>query len=54
MLSDILGYMRPDVNKVGSKIYECFECGSRTEEPNTGTCAKCGGELINLGVSRDL
>lgn len=46
--------MRPNDNKSRSELYECFDCGDRTESPNTPTCTSCGGTLRNLGVPRDL
>ncbi|WP_135819804.1 rubrerythrin-like domain-containing protein [Halostella litorea] len=46
--------MRPnDVTNDGA-VYECFQCGSRTSASEAGRCSDCGGELLNLGVPRDL
>jgi len=47
----ILNPMRPNSKIDGEELYECFECGSRSDEP--GYC-DCGGELLHLGRSRDL
>ncbi|MGM0683207.1 MAG: rubrerythrin-like domain-containing protein [Halobacteriota archaeon] len=43
--------MRPQTQTKGQELYECFECGTRTE--SGGTC-DCGGELCHIGRSRDL
>ncbi|WP_152422937.1 rubrerythrin-like domain-containing protein [Halorubrum kocurii] len=43
--------MRPESGANGQELYECFECGARSE--SGGTC-ECGGELQHLGRSRDL
>ncbi|MES3160429.1 MAG: rubrerythrin-like domain-containing protein [Halorubrum sp.] len=43
--------MRPNCTDDGEELYECFECGTRSEAP--GRC-ECGGELRHLGRSRDL
>ncbi|WP_321169153.1 rubrerythrin-like domain-containing protein [Halorubrum sp. Eb13] len=43
--------MRPEYESDGQELYECFECGERTD--SGGTC-ECGGELKHLGRSRDL
>jgi len=43
--------MRPETGVDERELYECFECGARTE--SGGTC-ECGGELMHLGRSRDL
>ena len=47
----IHGIMRPNYTTSGEELYECFECGARSEE--SGRC-DCGGELLHLGRSRDL
>ncbi|QAU12530.1 rubrerythrin-like domain-containing protein [Halorubrum sp. BOL3-1] len=43
--------MRPQSEHTEKEVYECFECGRRTDSP--GQC-ECGGELLHLGRSRDL
>jgi len=43
--------MRPEFESDGQELYECFECGARTD--SDGTC-ECGGDLKHLGRSRDL
>ena len=43
--------MRPNTTEGGEELYECFECGARSE--TAGHC-DCGGELLHLGRSRDL
>ncbi|WP_157884793.1 rubrerythrin-like domain-containing protein [Halorubrum aethiopicum] len=43
--------MRPNTTEGGEELYECFECGARSE--TAGRC-DCGGELLHLGRSRDL
>ncbi|MFC6722808.1 rubrerythrin-like domain-containing protein [Halobacteriaceae bacterium SHR40] len=46
--------MRPHVTEQQTELYECFSCGERVSEPETQLCTACGGELLNLGRSRDL
>jgi len=46
--------MRPTNVTTDETVYECFECGARTSADDAGRCRECGGELLNLGVSRDL
>lgn len=46
--------MRPNIEEIGVKVYECFTCGARTAHPDAGTCPSCGAELLNLGRARDL
>lgn len=48
---DIWVGMRPQTQTECQELYECFECGARTE--SGGTC-DCGGELQHIGRSRDL
>jgi len=43
--------MRPQATHTERELYECFECGQRTD--SAGTC-ECGGELMHIGRSRDL
>jgi hypothetical protein len=43
--------MRPESEIHGQELYECFECGVRSE---TGGICECGGDLQHLGRSRDL
>lgn len=45
--------MRPSASDTEIELYECTDCGKRTEEAATQMC-ECGGELINLSRSRDL
>ncbi|WP_321162975.1 rubrerythrin-like domain-containing protein [Halorubrum sp. T3] len=44
-------YMRPEYECDSEEVYECFECGRRTD--SAGEC-ECGGELLHIGRSRDL
>jgi hypothetical protein len=46
--------MRPSKEHEDASVYECADCGERTNEPDTRLCGECGGELIDLGLSRDL
>jgi len=46
--------MRPNVESNELKLYECFDCGARTRSTDGRECPECGGELKNLGLSRDL
>ncbi|MUV85898.1 rubrerythrin-like domain-containing protein [Natronomonas sp. CBA1123] len=46
--------MRPATQKSGTELYECFDCGRRTEHAESLVCTACGGELWNLSQSRDL
>jgi DNA-directed RNA polymerase subunit RPC12/RpoP len=46
--------MRPNDVTDDRPVYECFECGSRTSAADAERCPDCGGELLNLGVPRDL
>ena len=46
--------MRPADTESSVELYECFECGSRVEDPGTPKCEDCGGELRHLGRPRDL
>jgi rRNA maturation endonuclease Nob1 len=46
--------MRPNIFGGRTELYECFGCGRRTEAAETLSCSSCGGELRNLGRSRDL
>jgi len=46
--------MRPNENETEIELYECTDCGERTEDPETRLCGSCGGEFINLSRSRDL
>lgn len=46
--------MRPNTTRYSEKVYECFDCGARTDGPTTEGCPECGGELVNLSTSRDL
>ncbi|QLD90958.1 rubrerythrin-like domain-containing protein [Natronomonas salina] len=46
--------MRPNNPEAGVELYECFDCGERTTDPPVPTCEHCGGDLRNLGRSRDL
>jgi DNA-directed RNA polymerase subunit RPC12/RpoP len=46
--------MRPSDIQTGTNVYECFDCGARTEAPDGTRCAECGAELLRLGRSRDL
>ncbi|MCY4731128.1 rubrerythrin-like domain-containing protein [Natronomonas gomsonensis] len=46
--------MRPNIFGGGTELYECFDCGRRTETAETPSCSSCGGELRNLTRSRDL
>jgi|AntRauTorcE11897_2_1112592.scaffolds.fasta_scaffold00007_16 hypothetical protein len=50
-LATKLGDMRPQSEIDGQELYECFECGERTE---SGGMCECGGQLRHLGRSRDL
>lgn len=38
--------MRPESEIYGQELYECFECGVRSE---TGGICECGGDLQHLG-----
>jgi len=46
--------MRPSTKYEDANVYECTECGERTSDPDTRCCDDCGGEIIDLGLSRDL
>jgi len=46
--------MRPSSNQYEKDIYECLDCGKRTQDPETRMCGDCGGEFVNLSKSRDL
>jgi len=37
-----------------TELYECFSCGKRASDPEAQECISCGGDLLNLGQSRDL
>jgi len=53
-MADVFGCMRPNNAEDGIDVYECFNCGARSEAPDSEVCADCGGELLHLGRSRDL
>lgn len=37
-----------------TNIYECNECGNRVEaEHQPETCPECGGDMIDISVSRE-
>lgn len=46
--------MRPEDIQNGTNVYECLECGTRIEAPDSEACADCGAELRRLGRPRDL
>ena len=46
--------MRPTVDAPGSVEYECLSCAHRQAATEAGVCERCGGELWNVSVSRDL
>jgi rRNA maturation endonuclease Nob1 len=46
--------MRPSTEYSDADVYECTGCGARVSDPETRRCSECGGEIINLGKSRDL
>lgn len=51
LLATKIRNMRPQSEIERQELYECFECGARTD--SGGTC-ECGGDLKHLGRSRDL
>ena len=46
--------MRPDTTVKTLETFECLECGRRVEGPTSRRCAECQGDLVNVGVERDL
>lgn len=46
--------MRPNTPSETGDVYECFDCGKRTEGAESRFCDDCGGTLRNLSRSRDL
>lgn len=46
--------MRPTTKRSRAELYECLDCGGRTERAETLVCPACGGDLWNLSQSRDL
>ncbi|SEH51717.1 hypothetical protein SAMN05192561_10444 [Halopenitus malekzadehii] len=46
--------MRPETEINTDSVYECFDCLDRTVDPETPTCDDCGGDLWNIGRSRDM
>jgi hypothetical protein len=46
--------MRPSIDVEGCELYECPDCGGRTESPETRYCGNCGTTLKCLNNSRDL
>lgn len=46
--------MHPSSAVPGEKVYECYACGARVEDPSSQECERCGSTLQSLGVPRDL
>jgi len=46
--------MRPQTNADSGELYECFNCGARTEQLQAAGCPECGGQVRNIASERDL
>ncbi|WP_139210989.1 rubrerythrin-like domain-containing protein [Natrinema salaciae] len=42
-------------NRINTSVtlYECMVCGARAKAPRSMGCPNCGGEMQNLGNSRE-